>query len=63
MAKNCLDNESPLVALKRRSARQRWEVFHRAISYAKKSNSMAVQDAESKSMLVKPSVPIMKVVK
>lgn len=29
------------------AVRQRWELFHRAIAYAKKSNSAALQESEN----------------
>jgi hypothetical protein len=29
------------------AVRQRWELFHRAIAYAKKSNSAALQESET----------------
>jgi hypothetical protein len=46
MNNNFLENESPLAALKSESARQRWEMFHRAIAHAKRSNSDALLDDE-----------------
>jgi len=47
MSNNCPENESPLSALKSESARQRWEMFHRAIAHAKQSNNAALQEAET----------------
>ena len=38
-------NEPSLEALKSESARQRWELFHRAIATAKRSNTSAMQEA------------------
>ena len=38
-------NEPSFEALKSESARQRWELFHRAIATAKRSNTSAMQDA------------------
>ena len=38
MSNKCKDAESPLVVLKDETARQRWELFHRAIAHAKRSN-------------------------
>jgi hypothetical protein len=46
MTNKFLENESPLTALKSESARQRWEMFHRAIAHAKQSNSDALLDDE-----------------
>ncbi|MGH8194327.1 MAG: hypothetical protein ACREQ8_08020 [Woeseiaceae bacterium] len=39
-------NERHFEALKSESARQRWELFHRAIAHAKQSNA-AMQEAEA----------------
>lgn len=39
------DDDSPIGALKNESARLRWQLFHRAIAYAKQSNSASL-DAE-----------------
>jgi len=47
MATNPSDTDSPVSTLKNESSRQRWELFHRAIAYAKQSNSDALQEAES----------------
>jgi DNA-binding transcriptional regulator YiaG len=47
MSDNCPENESPLSALKSESARQRWDLFHRAIAHAKQSNSAALQESET----------------
>ena len=47
MSNDCSENESPLSALKSESARQRWELFHRAIAHAKQSNSAALQESET----------------
>jgi len=40
-------NETPTVALKNESARQRWDLFHRAIAQAKQSNDAAMLDADT----------------
>lgn len=39
--------DSPVGALKNEAARQRWELFHRAIAHAKQSNQSALQDSET----------------
>lgn len=41
--------DSPVGALKNEAARQRWELFHRAIAHAKKSNNDAMEAAETAS--------------
>ncbi len=35
------------MALKNESARQRWELFHRAIAHAKQSNANDMQEMDS----------------
>lgn len=47
MSKKQAINESPLDALTSESARQRWELFHRAIAHAKESNVASMDEAES----------------
>jgi hypothetical protein len=39
-------SEPSFETLKSESARQRWELFHRAIATAKRSNTSAMQEAE-----------------
>ena len=59
MANNCSENESHLSALKSESARQRWDMFHRAIAHAKQSNNAALQEAESPANKPKRSGPLL----
>lgn len=47
MSNKCKEAESPVVFLKDESARQRWELFHRAIAHAKQSNVSAIDDVDS----------------
>jgi hypothetical protein len=63
MSSNCSENESPLSPLKSESARQRWDLFHRAIAHAKQSNSAALQDGDSMSPDPKHSSPALTIVK
>ena len=49
MTNKCTDAESPVVSLKDESARQRWELFHRAIAHAKQSNDAALDDGDAKT--------------
>lgn len=44
MSNKCKDAESPEVFLKDETARQRWELFHRAIAHAKRSNVNDIDD-------------------
>lgn len=37
------------MALKSEAARQRWELFHRAIAHAKESNNSAIADGDAPS--------------
>jgi hypothetical protein len=61
MSNNCSENESPLSALKSESARQRWDMFHRAIAHAKQSNNAAVQDSEPPVSKPKRSGPLLSI--
>ena len=63
MSNDCSENESPVSALKSESARQRWELFHRAIAHAKQSNSAALQEPESATGESKASGPILSIVR
>ena len=63
MSNDCSENESPLSALKSESARQRWEMFHRAIAHAKQSNSAALQESETPARKPKRSGPVMSIVR
>ena len=47
MSDKCSQTESPVAPLKSDAARQRWELFHRAIAHAKQSTTVALQDAET----------------
>ncbi|MGH8223886.1 MAG: hypothetical protein ACREQZ_13030 [Woeseiaceae bacterium] len=53
--------DSPVGALKNEAARQRWELFHRAIAQAKKSNGEALEAAEGAGADGKPSVPLLSI--
>jgi hypothetical protein len=47
MSKKQPNDESPFEALTSESARQRWELFHRAIAHAKESNNALLDDGDS----------------
>jgi hypothetical protein len=49
MSNKCKEAESPVVFLKDESARQRWELFHRAIAHAKQSNDADLDDNDGDS--------------
>lgn len=63
MSNKCKEAESPVVSLKDESARQRWELFHRAIAHAKQSNDAALDDADSESGDAKSGGPFLSVVR
>lgn len=63
MSSNCSDNESPLSPLKSESARQRWDLFHRAIAHAKQSNTAALQDGDTTPPEPKQSSPALTIIK
>ncbi len=47
MSNKFVKNEASVEAWKSESARQRWQLFHRAIAHAKQSNADALQEAEN----------------
>lgn len=49
MSNKYTEVESPVDSLKNESARQRWELFHRAIAHAKRSNDAELAESESGS--------------
>jgi len=49
MSNNDTKFESPIDRLKSESARQRWELFHRAIAHAKESNNASLHEADTQS--------------
>lgn len=44
------ETESVIDALKCESARQRWQLFHRAIAFAKQSNNASLESSDSSSV-------------
>ncbi len=63
MSKKQTETDSPAVSLKNDSARQRWELFHRAIAHAKESNNASLADAESRSVDAKSPGPLLSIVR
>ncbi len=63
MSKKSTDADLPVVALKDESARQRWELFHRAIAHAKQSNDAALDEADSGSGEAEPAGPLLSIVR
>ena len=46
MSNKLKKTDSPVSSLKNESARQRWELFHRAIAHAKECNHAAVVESD-----------------
>ena len=63
MSNKCKEAESPVVFLKDESARQRWELFHRAIAHAKQSTVSALDDTDSESGDPKSGGPMLTIVR
>ncbi len=63
MSNKCTEAESPVVSLKDESARQRWELFHRAIAHAKQSNDAALDDGEPSPGDVEKGGPLLSIVR
>lgn len=61
MSENNTQSDSPVGALKDEAARQRWELFHLAIAHAKKSNLMAMQEADTSSAEADSGGPLLSV--
>jgi len=63
MSNKCKEAESPVVFLKDESARQRWELFHRAIAHAKQSNVSALDETDPESGDPKSDGPMLSIVR
>ncbi|MDH3350272.1 MAG: hypothetical protein OEM60_01330 [Gammaproteobacteria bacterium] len=63
MSNKCTDAESPVVSLKDESARQRWELFHRAIAHAKQSTDAALDDGDGQPSDAKSGGPLLTIVR
>ena len=63
MVNKCKDAESPAMTLKDEAARQRWELFHRAIAHAKQFNNDALVDSDGASGDTEPPGPAFSVVR
>ena len=55
--------ESPFEAFSSESARQRWELFHRAIAHAKENNSAALDDSEECTPDTESASPLLTLVR
>lgn len=63
MSNKCKDAETPVVFLKDESARQRWELFHRAIAHAKQSNDSALDDNDNDAGAANQGGPALSIVR
>lgn len=61
MSKNNTQADSPVSTLKNEAARKRWELFHLAIAQAKKSNLMAMQEADTSSADAESARPLLSI--
>ena len=63
MSDNKKDIDACIANLKNESARQRWQMFHRAISFAKQSNDEALGEPDVSSAEADCSRPILSIVR
>lgn len=63
MPKKQANDESPVEALTSESARQRWELFHRAIAHAKESNNALLDDGDSQGVDTEGAGPLLTIVR
>ena len=63
MSGQASDTDVPALQLKNESARQRWELFHRAIAHAKQSNRDALVERELTRGDLPGSNPLLTVVR
>jgi len=55
-------SEIPFDTLKNESARQRWELFHRAIAHAKASNNDSLLEGDARDGDVESAEPVLSIV-
>lgn len=63
MSNKAQKTESPIDSLKNEAARQRWELFHRAIAHAKESNNAALHEADVQGGDAECSGPLLTIVR
>lgn len=63
MSKKNSETDSPAAAFKNESARQRWELFHRAIAHAKESNHASLGEADAPGTDPEVSGPLLTIVR
>jgi len=63
MSNNNKVSESPVDALTSESARQRWQMFHRAIAYAKESNTASQAEGDTHGGDADSPAPLLSVIR
>ncbi|MDH3615257.1 MAG: hypothetical protein OEQ90_02175 [Gammaproteobacteria bacterium] len=63
MSNNFKESESPLDALTSDAARQRWDLFHRAIAHAKESNNTSLAEADDQGSEAENHRPVLSVIR
>jgi hypothetical protein len=63
MTKKHPKDEAPIEALTSESARQRWELFHRAIAHAKESNNALLDDGDSRGADTESAGPLLTIIR
>jgi len=63
MSKKQPNNDLPIEGLTNESARQRWELFHRAIAHAKESNNALLDDGDGGSVDTESAGPLLTIVR
>ncbi len=63
MSDKFLQSDSPAAGLKNEASRRRWELFHRAITYAKQSNVAAMRELDDAGAESKRPGPVLSVVR
>ena len=63
MSKKHAKHRAPGLPLTSEAARQRWELFHRAIAHAKQSNLALLDDRESPCGDAETSSPLLTIVR
>jgi len=63
MSNNNKKPESPFDSLTNDAARQRWQLFHRAIAHAKESNNASLIDNDTHSGETNNPAPLLSVIR
>jgi hypothetical protein len=63
MSKKQPNDDQPIEGLTNESARQRWELFHRAIAHAKESNNAVQDDGEIVTADAESAGPLLTIVR